>query len=91
MACLRAKPIVDGLEAEWEGQVRVARLNVMERENRALIARLGVRVVPTYVLLDRNGREIWRAVGVINADAARQAVINSQQSTVNSQQSTIDN
>jgi thioredoxin-like negative regulator of GroEL len=82
MACLRARPIVDGLEAEWQGTVRVARLNVMERQNRALLARLALRSVPTYVLLDQNGREIWRTVGVLNPAAVRQALVNNQQSTI---------
>jgi thioredoxin-like negative regulator of GroEL len=74
MACLRAKPVVDGLEREWQGQVRVVRLNVMERESRPLVARLGVRAVPTYVLLDSDGREVWRQVGSVNAGEARRAL-----------------
>jgi thiol-disulfide isomerase/thioredoxin len=74
MACLRAKPIVDGLEREWQDKVRVVRLNVMERDSRPLAARLAIRAVPTYVLLDSDGREVWRQVGVVNATEARRAV-----------------
>jgi thioredoxin-like negative regulator of GroEL len=74
MACLRAKPIVDGLEREWQDEVQVVRLNVMERDSRPLAARLAVRAVPTYILLDNDGREVWRQVGVVNAAEARRAV-----------------
>jgi thioredoxin-like negative regulator of GroEL len=74
VACLRAKPVVDGLEREWQDQVRVVRLNVMARDSRPLVARLAVRAVPTYVLLDSDGREVWRQVGMINAAEARRAL-----------------
>jgi thioredoxin-related protein len=50
------------------------RLNVIEQDSRPLAARLGVRAVPTYVLLDGEGREVWRQVGSINAAAARRAL-----------------
>ena len=74
MSCLRAKPIVDGLEAEWGERVRVVRLNAMERENLTLLSRLGVRFMPTYVLLDSDGREVWRSIGGINAREARAVI-----------------
>jgi thioredoxin-related protein len=56
--------------------VDVARVNTLDRESRALVSRLGVRAVPTFVLLDSNGREVWRSVGSINAEQARQVVRN---------------
>lgn len=74
MSCLRAKPIVDGLEAEWGERVRVVRLNAMERENLAILSRWGVRFMPTYVLLDSDGRELWRSIGGINVREARAIV-----------------
>ena len=57
-------------------RVRVARLNGTERENPALLSRLGVRFMPAYLLLDNDGRELWRSIGGINAREAR-AVIES--------------
>ena len=74
MSCLRAKPIVDGLEVEWGERVRIVRLNAMERDNLTLLSRLGVRFMPTYVLLDSDGRELWRSIGGINAREARAMV-----------------
>jgi len=65
---------VDGLEVEWGERVRIIRLNAMERENLALLSRLGVRFMPTYILLDSDGRELWRSIGGINAREARAMV-----------------
>ena len=65
---------MDGLEAEWGERVRVVRLNAMERENLAILSRWGVRFMPTYVLLDSDGHELWRSIGSINAREV-QAVI----------------
>lgn len=68
MACLRAKPIVDGLAAEWGDQVQVVRLNVQEDSAQPLLAQLGFRLTPTFILFDATGQEIWRANGVPDAN-----------------------
>jgi thioredoxin-related protein len=64
---------VDGLAEEWDGRVQVVRVNVHEPANRPLLARLGFRVTPTFILFDRDGQEAWRTSGIINpAEANRQ-------------------
>ena len=69
---------MDGLEAEWGDTVQVVRLNVQDDDARAVLAQLGFRFTPTFILLDSDGQELWRTTGVINADEARQKVISEQ-------------
>ena len=52
----------------------MVRLNVQDRDAQAVLAQLGFRFTPTFILLDGGGQEIWRAVGVIDANEARTEV-----------------
>jgi hypothetical protein len=59
---------VDRLEDRWGDRAQVIKVNIHDRDNQALIARLGARLTPTFVLLDGTNREVWRAVGSIDGD-----------------------
>jgi hypothetical protein len=59
---------VDGLAVEWADRVTVLRLNVQDPTAQPLLAELGFRFTPTFILLDGDGREIWRTNGLINPD-----------------------
>ena len=59
-----AKPVVDGLERELEGQAQVLRLNVMDDVGGELAMRYGVRGVPAFVLLDGTGEVVLQQVGM---------------------------
>lgn len=61
-----AKPVVDGLKREMEGQAQVLRLNVMDGVGGQLAARYNVRGVPTFVLLDGDGQLVLVQVGMPN-------------------------
>ena len=65
---------MDRLAADWNGRVQVVRVNVHDSDNRPLLTRLGFRVTPTYILFDGNGREAWRATGIINPTEANRMV-----------------
>lgn len=58
-----ARPSVDGLERELHGRMKVLRVDIESPSARVIAARYGLRATPTYVLLDGNGREVWRKVG----------------------------
>lgn len=50
------QPIVNGLEAEFAGQITVQRLRADEPENEALMATLGLRGHPAFAIIDEEGR-----------------------------------
>jgi len=58
-----AKPIVDGLERELEGQARVVRLSVLSELGQEIAQRHGVRSVPTFLVFDGQGNLIEQQVG----------------------------
>ena len=58
-----AKPIVDGLERELEGQARVVRLSILSRTGQAAARRYGVMGMPTFLIFDGQGELIGRQAG----------------------------
>lgn len=71
---MRAEPIVNGLEEEWGDQVIVVQVNIHAKENQTLLSSLDVQFTPTFVLYDLKGHEVWRSVGAIDAEKAREKV-----------------
>jgi hypothetical protein len=69
-----AKPVVDGLERELEGQVQVLRLSVTDSVGGELAMRYGTRVVPTFVLLDGAGMVVLKQAGMPDRDEIRAAI-----------------
>jgi len=61
MPCRMLAPVVDELAADYNGRVKVVKVNV--DENQPLAARYGIRGIPT-LLLFKNGEAVDRAVGV---------------------------
>ncbi len=58
--CLALMPAVDQLEKDYEGKLKIAKLNATE--NRMLCARLRVMGLPTY-LFYKDGIEVKRITG----------------------------
>lgn len=58
-----AKPVVDGLERELHDRVRFIKVNVHEDEGAEVALKYGVHGVPAFIMLDADGRVIYRKVG----------------------------
>ena len=69
-----AKPVVDGLEQDLEGQAQVLRLGVMDDVGGQLAMRYGVRGVPTLVVLNGAGEVVLKQTGVLDRAAVVAAV-----------------
>jgi len=67
-------PIVDGLESDFSGQVRVLQLNADETENIQLQQQYGLRGHPTFAVLDRNGRVVQTFIGPQAEEVLREAI-----------------
>jgi len=65
---------VNGIEAEFEGQVTVVRLNAAEPDNARLQTDYGVRGHPSVVILDESGRVTQRYIGAQTAETLRAAL-----------------
>lgn len=62
MACLAAKPVVDGLEREW-AEGRITRLDISSPAGGDTARRYGFEFTPTFILLAGDGSEVRRWVG----------------------------
>jgi thioredoxin-related protein len=69
-----AKPVVDRLERDLEGQAKVLRLSALSSVGRQLGARYGVRGVPTFLLFDGMGQMVHYQVGKLNADEVKSEI-----------------
>lgn len=63
-----AKPVVDRLERDLEGQAQVLRLSAFNPVGRQLASRYGVRGVPTFLLFDGAGEVVHYQVGRLDAN-----------------------
>jgi len=69
--CRTLSPVLAAAEAEYQGRLKVVKLNV--DENQELAARFGVRSIP-YVVAFVDGQAVDSFVGVLPAEALRQFI-----------------
>ncbi len=63
MVCLAAKPVVDGLEREYEGEAFVVRVELSSAPGRELSRRYGIDTVPSFIVFDRSGDVVFKRNG----------------------------
>ena len=63
MVCLAAKPVVDGLEREFEGEAFVVRVELSSGPGRELGRRYDIDTVPSFVVFDASGDIVFRRNG----------------------------
>jgi thioredoxin-related protein len=63
-----AKPIVDGLERDLNGNGKVLRLNLLSEIGKQAAARYDVRSLPTTLLFDGEGTLVHRQTGLPDRD-----------------------
>jgi thioredoxin-related protein len=62
---------VDGLEREYEGELKVIRLNIQDTVGQELGRKYKFEYTPTFIYFDSQGEEVWRSVGVTNPNDIR--------------------
>jgi len=63
LPCRRMAPLLEELKKEYQGKAAIVYLDVWE--NRALAFKYKIRVIPTLIFYDRQGREIGRHEGFL--------------------------
>lgn len=61
--CKKMQPIMEEIEKEYSGQVKVVFYDVWTAEGRPYAETYKIRLIPTQVFLDRNGKEYFRHEG----------------------------
>ena len=65
---------MDELENELGDQILFIRLNIQEEVGRELAPVYGFAFTPTFIYFDGDGVELWRQVGVLDAQRVRGSV-----------------
>ena len=68
------KPVVDGIEKEFENRLLIIRLNIQEDVGRELAPYYGFQYTPTFIFFDPEGSEVWRQVGSLDVERIRRSV-----------------
>ena len=63
IACLSAKPAIDKLEKNLTGHLTVLRVNTRSNLAKYLRETYSWDFVPTFILFNRHGNEVWRQTG----------------------------
>ena len=61
--CKKMQPIMKEIEKEYGGKVRVVFHDVWTSKGKPYIKKYGIRVIPTQIFLDKNGKEFHRHEG----------------------------
>jgi thiol-disulfide isomerase/thioredoxin len=68
VACMAAEPIVKQIEFDYSDDLTVIRVNVLDESFAPLLKSFQFQYTPTFILLDAQGDEIWRTVGVLDPE-----------------------
>ena len=61
--CKMMQPIMEEIEKEYEGQVKVVFYDVWTEAGRPYAEKYSIRAIPTQVFLDKDGKEYYRHTG----------------------------
>ncbi|WNF38406.1 thioredoxin domain-containing protein [Bacillaceae bacterium IKA-2] len=75
-SCIEMKKRVNQLESEYEETISFLTVNVNSRDNQELIQKFNVRMIPTTVFIDKNGKEVKNQVGLLPLDYIRNEIDN---------------
>jgi thiol-disulfide isomerase/thioredoxin len=80
ITCTQVKPVVDALEEELNNrigigkQIHFIRLNIQETVGMELAPVYKFEYTPTFIFFDAQGNEVWRTVGIFDAQKVRDSL-----------------
>ncbi len=66
--CRAITPVIEKLAEEYEGRVAIGKCNVEDNDD--IVAKYGVRNIPTIIFL-KGGQQVDKQVGMVNEEAIR--------------------
>ena len=72
--CKAMQPIMKEVEEEYKGQVKIVFHDVWTPKGKADAAKYNIRVIPTQVFLDKDGKEYYRHEGYFPKEGVVQAI-----------------
>lgn len=66
-ACKRMEKVMEQIRSEYPNRVNVVFNNVLKADQQNLMKMYGIATIPTQILLDKNGKEIFRHTGYISS------------------------
>lgn len=68
--CKKMKPILDELKAEYEGRAIVEVIDL--RYDRQAARKYGIRLIPTQIFFDAEGKEVYRHQGFMDKQSIKE-------------------
>lgn len=72
--CKQMEPVLEEIKNAADIKVNVVELNVMNPNSQNVMKYFGISVVPTNLILDKQGKEIFRKYGFISAENLMQTI-----------------
>ena len=66
-ACKRMESVLNVVRQKYPEQVNVVFLNVLDLENQVLMKYFGIATIPSQILLNKEGKEVFRHTGYYSA------------------------
>jgi len=63
--CKKMAPILEELKTDYAGKFDVEFIDVGERKNAAKAKKYGIKLIPTQIFFDKDGKELWRHEGFL--------------------------
>ena len=78
-ACKRMESVMDEVRQKYPEKVNVVFLNILKPENQLLMKYYGIAVIPTQVLLDKEGKEFFRHSGYLPTSDIQKEVLHKKE------------
>lgn len=66
------QPIVDGLEAEFKGEIAFEQRNANSEEGKATMDTYALRAHPSYVIVAPDGKVLWSGLGEMQTEKLKE-------------------
>lgn len=61
--CKQMKPVMENIEKKYSPRVKVVFYDINKEENKKTVSQFKIKLIPTQVFLDANGKEFFRHEG----------------------------